>query len=691
MIGKIPQKRSHTVFYGLLSLLLLLCFIRYTFQINIPQILLLGIACFMAVVGDEDEVVAMCMCCIPLYTCFEYAYAVLFGMVVYVVKFGGKMRLNLTIIPVLLMVLWETAHCFGFDFAIAQYAGRFVAFLLLAMLMCCNKERFDYAFVVRMYAVSAAVMCCSLIGKRLFLSGFDLLAVFADLQRLGVITEEESKEFLVTGAEMNTNSLGIICVLGVTGLLQLRLAGEGKKVDYLLIVTLLMFGVMTSSRTYLVCLLLMVVLLVFSLKQSLVRKLQFIAAAVAVAVLVVGLMSLFVPDLLEYYVGRFAVEDITTGRDDLMTLYHEFIMSNLHVLLCGIGAQDLGVKATETYQIAVNTPHNAIQETVLAWGIPGILMFLALWASMIYRSRKLCKNQGLINYIPLIIILVKAQAGQMLTSQYTMLSFSFAYLSMCADLQPGAAERVATAESLDAVDSIGVDFGRAVALLWKRKIAIALAAIVGAVAAYGITAVAVTPKYESKAMLFVNNARIELKNPKYGIYSSEIFVSRSLVSTYQVILKTRDTLNQVIEQTGVDLTYEELRSMITTSAVNETEIFEVKVRSEDPVQAQLLANAIADVLPGRIAGIVDGAAATVVDYAVVAKNPSWPSKATHALLGFILGLVLMVTILLLRAMLDTTLRTDADLAEAYPYPVLSSIPDLMERNQQSRSYYYYSK
>jgi len=524
----------------------------------------------------------------------------------------------------------------------------------------------------------------------LYISGFDILETLANLQRLGIMTEEESKALQVTGAEMNANSLGVMCVLGITCLIQLVYSGSGKKADIWLISMLLVFGVMTSSRTYLVCLLLMAVLLVFCMRGGFVKKIQFLFVAGLVAGILLFVMNLFIPDLLMYYSGRFAEKDLTTGRADLLTLYNHFIVSNANVSLFGIGTQDLKKKVIEIYQVANNSPHNAIQEIIVAWGVPGLALILAMLCVLVIRSRKQCSNQGLINYIPLIIILAKAQAGQMITSAYTMLALAFAYLSLCADIHPAVIERCKETSRVETEGSIGIDFGRAMALLWKKKVVIAAVAVVSAVAAYGITAVAVTPKYESKAMLFVNNARIELKNPKYAIYSSEIFVSRSLVSTYQVILNTRDTLNQVIERTGVDLTYEELRSMITTSAVNETEIFEVKVRSEDPAQAELLANTIAEVLPGRIAGIVDGAAASVVDYAVKPASPSWPSKSTHAMLGFILGFVGIVTIILLRAMLDTTMRTEDDLMAAYPYPVLSAIPDLMERNKKKSSYYYYN-
>ena len=43
-------------------------------------------------------------------------------------------------------------------------------------------------------------------------------------------------------------------------------------------------------------------------------------------------------------------------------------------------------------------------------------------------------RRKLINYIPLIIILFKSMAGQLLTSNYSMLALAFGYLNLVQDL-----------------------------------------------------------------------------------------------------------------------------------------------------------------------------------------------------------------------------------------------------------------
>jgi O-antigen ligase len=100
-------------------------------------------------------------------------------------------------------------------------------------------------------------------------------------------------------------------------------------------------------------------------------------------------------------------------------------------MFIGIGLQNYSTKLVDDYRISNNVPHNSIQELIIAWGIPGVILFIALIICMNALSRRYCKKHNLANYIPLLILLFKGMAGQMLTSSYTILAFSLAYISMC--------------------------------------------------------------------------------------------------------------------------------------------------------------------------------------------------------------------------------------------------------------------
>ena len=63
--------------------------------------------------------------------------------------------------------------------------------------------------------------------------------------------------------------------------------------------------------------------------------------------------------------------------------------------------------------------------------------------------------------------------------------------------------------------------------------------------------------------------------------------------------------------------------MITASAVNGTEIFEIVVTNPDNQKAELIANTIADVLPKKIANIVEGSSVRIVDLSLIHICGGW--------------------------------------------------------------------
>ena len=179
--------------------------------------------------------------------------------------------------------------------------------------------------------------------------------------------------------------------------------------------------------------------------------------------------------------------------------------------------------------------------------------------------------------------------------------------------------------------------------------------------------------------MYVNSSNISLGGAKVSISQSELTAAQTLVDTYIVIMNTRTTMEEVIEQSGVPYTYEELREkeMITAAAVNGTEVFSIEVTSTDPKEAEVLANTIARVLPEKIASIVEGSSARIVDYAVVPAKKASPSLTKNALIGALLGAVLVSGIVVLMELLDEQIHDSDYLIQTYNIPVLAVIPDLL--------------
>lgn len=212
--------------------------------------------------------------------------------------------------------------------------------------------------------------------------------------------------------------------------------------------------------------------------------------------------------------------------------------------------------------------------------------------------------------------------------------------------------------------------------LWHRLWAIILAAILAGGTAFAITAFAVTPRYEAEVLMYVNNSSFSLGSTSFSITSSELTAAQSLVDTYIVILKSRTTLNDVIRKAGLRYSYKELSEMIDSQAVNNTEVFSMKVTSDSPREAELIANTIAEILPDKIADIVDGSSVRIVDYAVMPTEKASPNITLFTLIGVLIGMVVAGMILIIREMMDTQIHDEEYLIQTYNLPVLAVVPDL---------------
>lgn len=227
-------------------------------------------------------------------------------------------------------------------------------------------------------------------------------------------------------------------------------------------------------------------------------------------------------------------------------------------------------------------------------------------------------------------------------------------------------------------DYVEIDLLHLIKVLWHRAWVIVLAMLLCGGSAFAYTYYLVPPLYESSALMYVNNSSITVGSTSVSL--SDLSASQSLVETYIVILETRLTLNEVIDQAGVDYTYENLLEMIDAAPVNETEIFKITVTSPDPAEAEKIANTIVKVLPQKISEIMDGSSVRTVDFAVRPDQKSSPSFTKNVALGLVLGFILSCGVLVLIDLLDEQIRDEEYLSQTYGLPVLVIVPDLAARD-----------
>ena len=226
-------------------------------------------------------------------------------------------------------------------------------------------------------------------------------------------------------------------------------------------------------------------------------------------------------------------------------------------------------------------------------------------------------------------------------------------------------------------------------ILWKKAWLILLCGILLGGAFFYRSKVLVSPKYSSTVMMYVNNSSIQVGGIGVSLSSSELATSQYLVRTYITILRTRDTLQLVIKESGTSYTYGQLLGMISADAVDNTAIFKVTVTAGDPYEAAKLANTISQVLPERVVDIIDGSSVRLVSAAVPELGKVSPNVSKDTAIGFLLGIVLCCGVIIVLDLLDDVVRDDEYITKTYDYPILARVPDML--TQDSGRYGLYKK
>jgi capsular polysaccharide biosynthesis protein len=110
--------------------------------------------------------------------------------------------------------------------------------------------------------------------------------------------------------------------------------------------------------------------------------------------------------------------------------------------------------------------------------------------------------------------------------------------------------------------------------------------------------------------------------------------------------------------------------------------------SSSPAEAAALANTVAEVAPEHLSEIVIGSSVKIVDAAKTPSEPSSPSYMMNCAIGLLLGAMLAVLVVALRAALDARILAEPDLLGISDLPILGSVTDFSVAGRQGYGYGY---
>lgn len=206
---------------------------------------------------------------------------------------------------------------------------------------------------------------------------------------------------------------------------------------------------------------------------------------------------------------------------------------------------------------------------------------------------------------------------------------------------------------------------------WKYII---LAIFFGGFIGFGIANYLIVPKYTSRISLYVNNTQSGEYSESVDI--SDINASRSLVNTYMAFLKSDYILDRILQEIDVEgYSTEALSSCITCEDIENTEMFNVFVETEDAQLSAQIGNYIAEIAPKEITRVFNTGAVEVIDYAKMSQYPSSPEKPVYMIGGAIIGAFVSCSVIFLEMLLNQKVKSPEDFEEHYSIPLLGILPD----------------
>ena len=220
---------------------------------------------------------------------------------------------------------------------------------------------------------------------------------------------------------------------------------------------------------------------------------------------------------------------------------------------------------------------------------------------------------------------------------------------------------------------IGIDVVQLFKVLWKKKIAIILTAIVAALVAFGVSSFILTPEYSSTTRIYVVNRN---QSENAGLTNQDLQAGTYLVKDYKEIILSQDVLEKVISNLKLEQSGKGLSKKIQVTVPVDTRIVSIVVKDDQPEEASRIANALREVAAEKIIKVTRVSDVTTLEEARPALTPSSPNIRRNTLLAFLAGGAVMVIVILLLELLDDRVKRPEDVEEVMQVALLGIIPDL---------------
>lgn len=241
-------------------------------------------------------------------------------------------------------------------------------------------------------------------------------------------------------------------------------------------------------------------------------------------------------------------------------------------------------------------------------------------------------------------------------------------------------------------------------IIQKHFFALIFMAIIGACAGYGVAKFVIAPTYSASTSMLVNRSADDTSTATANLSDQQADVQ--LINTYKnliissnvlgtvsdelenpapiVVQKAKDAVYQTLadgtrrlvtpaqkeitkpsNKTKYQLSVDELKSMVTITSQQNSQVFSINVKSKDPKLAADVANEVADVFKDKIGGFMKINNVSIIDSAKANKKPVSPNTKLFTLAGLVVLGGLTFLYMLIKELSDTAIKSPDEVSQLF--------------------------
>ena len=218
-------------------------------------------------------------------------------------------------------------------------------------------------------------------------------------------------------------------------------------------------------------------------------------------------------------------------------------------------------------------------------------------------------------------------------------------------------------------DEVEIDLLQLFRALKKRILWIVGAGVIMG-GAFGLfSKFAITPQYTSTSMVYILSKETTLTS------LADLQIGSQLTQDYKIIVTSRPVISEVIDKLKLDISYENMVSKITINNPNDTRILSITAQDPDPVMAKDIADSVAKTSSEYIGDKMEVTPPKIIEKGEVPTSRTNTGVAKMAVMGVLAGMILCAGVIVIRTIMDDTIKSEEDIEKYLGLSTLSIIPD----------------